>query len=275
MTEFPSIRVGIVGAGRAGSAVGSALRAVGHEVVGVSARSEASKQRADLLLPGVPIMSPTEVVQHADVVVIAVPDGAIETVADALPWRAGQTALHLSGATSIHALDAAAAKGAIVMSLHPAMTFTGTSLDVQRLAGAPIAVTASPLYLPVGHALAIAIGGEPFDLADDAKPAYHAALAHASNHLVTLIAQAQSVLQQINVPNRVLRPLTEAALDGALENGMGAITGPVARGDWDTVRRHEAALEAHNGHNHCVLETYRALSEATSNALQEEQCNPE
>lgn len=272
MTELPSIRIGIIGAGRAGCAVGSAWRSVGHDVVGINAHSEDSAERAALLLPGVPLMAEVDLVREAEVVVLAVPDAAIATVAKSLDWRPGQTVIHLSGATSIHALDAAAVKGAITMSLHPAMTFTGTSLDVARIEGTPIAVTAPALYLPVAHALATALGGKPFDLADEDKPAYHAALSHAANHLVTLISQSRTILEAIGVAEsgEVLRPLTQAALEGALTSGWQALTGPVARGDWETVARHEEALsflEEATVQTSGIKATYQALSQATREGM--------
>ena len=133
-----------------------------------------------------------------------------------------------------------------------------------------MAVTAPPAFVPVGQALAVELGGEPFDLAEKARPAYHAALAHGANHLLTLVGQAERVLEAAGVADAAatLGPLLTAALDRALtEDADAALTGPVARGDAGTVRSHLEALGAlRDGEGrplNDVVDTYRALAEAT------------
>lgn len=264
MPSLPPIRIGVIGMGRVGPVVAAALRSGGHDVVAVSARTEASAERASLLLPGVPQLSQQEVVDSAEVVFLAVPDRVVEPLADSLNWRPGQIAIHLSGALGLDVLESAALSGAIVASIHPVMTFQGLSLDATRLTNAPMAVTAPPLALPLVEVLAAEIGGQPFVLDDSLKPRYHAALTHAANHLVTVVSQARDLLSDVGVddPGSVLKPLTEAALHGALESGMAALTGPVERGDNDTVARHMVAL---NGTR--VADTYRWLSRTTKEEL--------
>lgn len=257
-----SLQIGVIGMGHVGPAIASALRAGGHRIVAVSAHSAAASERAAVMLPGVPQVDPMEVVAGASLVFLAVPDSQIGAVALELgsAWRPGQVVVHLSGATGLGALQPAAAAGAMTLSMHPAMTFTGTSLDVSRLEGCPVAVTAPPLVMPLAELLAREIGGIPFPLAEENKTRYHAALAHASNHLVTLVSQARELLLEVGIdrPGEFLRPLTTAALDGALERGMGALTGPVQRGDREVVQAHLDELG-----DTTVGETYRALSEAT------------
>ncbi len=257
--------VGVVGAGRVGAVLGNALRAAGHPVVGVSAVSQESRDRADALLPGVPVLDVPEVVRRAELVVLAVPDDALTDLVRGLAeigaWQMGQIVVHTSGRFGADVLTPARAAGAIPLALHPAMTFTGTSLDLARLIGCPFAVTAPAAVLPIGQALVVEIGGEPTVLAEDARGLYHAALAHGANHLVVLVAQAAQALAAAGVddPGRMLTPLLEAALDGALRaestgegsareaRGSGAVaalTGPVRRGDAGTVLEHLAALDA-------------------------------
>ncbi|GIG41533.1 Rossmann-like and DUF2520 domain-containing protein [Cellulomonas phragmiteti] len=252
--------VGVVGAGRVGVVLGSALRGAGHPVVGASAVSRASRERAAVLLPGVPVLEVPEVVRRAELVLLAVPDDAladlVRGLADTGAWQAGQIVAHTSGRFGTAVLAPARAAGVIPLALHPAMTFTGTSLDLARLVGCAFAVTAPPPVLPIGQALVVEIGGEPVVVGEDARPLYHAGLAHGANHLVVLVAQAAQALRASGVdePGRVLRPLLEAALDGALraedaagEGGAGAIaalTGPVRRGDAGTVADHVAVLAA-------------------------------
>ena len=256
--------IGVIGAGRAGPSVASALRANGNSIYGVAARSESGRERVAAMLPGVPVKSAQVVAAGADVVILAVPDGQIHRVAEELSqmWRPGQLVLHLSGAVSLEALQPAMDRGALVASIHPAMTFSGTSLDVKRLQGAAVALTGSQFVLPLAEALARDLGGFPFEVRDIDKPLYHAALVHGANHLVTVLSQARDLLLDIGVadPAQVLRPLVSAAVEGALEDGMGALTGPVARGDQETVDAHLVALEGSE-----TKDTYRWLSRATTN----------
>ena len=144
-------------------------------------------------------------------------------------------------------LDPALRAGALPLALHPAMTFTGTPVDVQRLAGCSFGVTAPEELRLAAEALVIEMGGEPEWIAEEARPLYHAALALGANHLVTLVAQSMELLRAAGVeaPDRMLGPLLGAALDNALRSGDAALTGPVARGDAGTVAAHVAELRAH------------------------------
>ncbi|NUR29023.1 MAG: DUF2520 domain-containing protein, partial [Catenulispora sp.] len=130
--------------------------------------------------------------------------------------------------------------GALPLALHPAMTFTGTEVDVARLAGCSFGVTAPDPLRPIAEALVVEMGGEPEWIEETARPLYHAALAYGSNYLVTLVAQAEDLLSAAGVrePGRMLGPLLGAALDNALRSGDLALTGPVARGDAGTVAAH-------------------------------------
>ena len=138
--------VGVVGSGRVGAVLGSALRAAGHPVVAVSAISEASRERAATLLPGVPVLDIPEVVRRSELVLLTVPDDAladlVRGLADLGAWQVGQIVVHTSGRFGVDVLAPARAAGVIPLALHPAMTFTGTSLDLARLVGCSFAVTA-------------------------------------------------------------------------------------------------------------------------------------
>jgi Uncharacterized conserved protein len=251
--------------GHVGPVVASSLRAGGHGIVAVSAHSDAALERAAIMLPGVPQLSPEEVVDKAEVVLLAVPDRVIASLADSLPWRPGQVAIHLSGALGLDVLSGASEAGVTPASIHPVMTFQGLSLDLKRLKEAPMAITAPTLALPLIEVLASEIGGKPFVIAEAARPLYHAALSHGANHLVTLISQAKDLLSEAGIeePAAVLRPLVTAALDGALDYGMGALTGPVARNDTATVEKHNDALA-----NTRAADTYRWMSRATAEELE-------
>lgn len=274
--------VGVVGAGKVGAVLGSALRAAGHAVVGASGISAESRDRIDAMLPGVPVLEVPQVVERAELVLLTVPDdalpGLVGGLADLGAWQAGQIVVHTAGAHGVGVLAPARAQGAIPLALHPAMTFTGTSVDLGRLTGCSVAVTAPTPVLPIGQALVVEIGGEPVVVAEEDRPLYHAALAHGANHLVVLVTQAAQALAAAGVarPDRVLGPLLGAALDRALgaaavggeglpAAGLAALTGPVVRGDAGTVAAHLAELGALAGRELGTADvpgTYRALARA-------------
>ena len=286
MTQPGRLGVGVVGAGRVGAVLGSALRAAGHAVVGASGISAESRERIETMLPGVPALGVQEVVERAELVLLTVPDDALADLVAGLArlgaWQPGQIVVHTAGALGTGVLAPARAAGAIPLAIHPAMTFTGTSLDVSRLVGCSFAVTGPGPVLPIGQALVVEIGGEPVVVAEEARPLYHAALAHGANHLVVLVAQAAHALTAAGVenPDRVLGPLLSAALDGAVRatsaldaaaSGVASLTGPVVRGDAGTVVAHLtelAALAVRDAGAADVQASYRVLARsATVRAL--------
>lgn len=259
--------VGVVGAGRVGAVLGAALQRVGHRVVAVSGVSEESRDRAARLLPGVPVLAPEEVVRRAELVVLAVPDDALADLVAGLSatrtWQAGQLVAHTSGRHGLDVYAPALEQHVLGLALHPAMTFTGTALDLDRLVECCFGVTAPEPLRPVAEALVLEIGAEPVWIEESARGLYHAALAHGANHLVTLVAQSLQALRGAGVeaPSRVLGPLVSAALDNALRAGDAALTGPVARGDAGTVAEHLRQLESLTPD---IRPTYVALARATA-----------
>jgi len=162
-----------------------------------------------------------------------------------------------------------AQRGALTAAVHPAMTFTGDSTrEVARMVGAPFVITApSPSAIAAAHAFVALLGGVADEVAEAQRPLYHAALCHAANHLVTLIAGACDALAAAGVanPSALLGPLVHAALDNGLDRGMAALSGPLIRGDSDTIRNHLAALSADCPQ---LLPPYRAMATATLDALE-------
>ncbi|MFL6137660.1 MAG: DUF2520 domain-containing protein [Frankiaceae bacterium] len=237
--------VGLVGAGRAGTALAAALRGAGVELTGVLARSELSRRRAGDALPGVPVLGPgalPELTGRAGLVLLAVPDDALPELAGRLARRPGQVVVHTSGRYGVAVLGAPGGRAAA----HPCMTFPGAPDDAARVAGTTFGVTADDDARPVVEALVAAVGGRVELVAEELRPLYHAALANAANHLVALVAQSADWLRAAGVAAApdALAPLVTAALAGALDRGDAALTGPVARGDAGTVEAHLAALRA-------------------------------
>ena len=253
------LRVGVVGAGRVGAVLGAALRRAGHDVVAVSAVSDASLARAADLLPGVPVLTPDRVVREASLVLLAVPDDALPALVSGLAeigaFHAGQLVAHVSGR---HGLDVLLpARGTLPLALHPVFPFTGRDVD---LSGVSFGITAPDVLRPIAEALVLEMGGEPVWVTDELRPLWHAALAHGANHLVTLVASAADLLREAGAedPGSVLGPLLEAALHGALRSGDAALTGPVSRGDAGTVAAHLAVLPEQ------VRPSYVALARLTA-----------
>ena len=260
--------VGVIGAGRVGAVLGAALRAAEHAVVGVSAVSAESRERAANLLPGVPVLEIPDIIERSELVLLAVPDDALGPLVSGLAatnaWQAGQLVAHTSGRFGTDILEPARRAGAIPLALHPAMTFTGMSLDLTRLADCSFGVTAPTAVLPIAQALVVEMGAEPVVIDEADRVNYHLALAHASNHLVTITAQSVQLLKDIGVenPDRLLGPLMRASLENALASGEHALTGPVARGDAGTVAAHLSEMAAQDSAD--LRDTYRALSLATA-----------
>jgi predicted short-subunit dehydrogenase-like oxidoreductase (DUF2520 family) len=255
MTSTPSVddrparlSVGVVGVGRVGSVLGAALAQAGHRVVAVSGVSDASRRRAAALLPGVPVVSPTEVLDAAELVLLTVPDDVLPElvagIAASGAVRAGVLAVHTSGRYGVAVLDPVTRLGALPLALHPAMTFTGRPEDLARLTGACFGITAPDPLRPIAEALVVEMGADPQWVDEEARPLYHAALAGGANHLATLVNESVDLLRRCGVdePERLLAPLLGASLDNALRSGDAALTGPVARGDAGTVAAHVAVL---------------------------------
>jgi predicted short-subunit dehydrogenase-like oxidoreductase (DUF2520 family) len=230
--------VGLVGAGRVGAVLGAALDAAGHRVVAAAAVSAASRERAARLLPSAEILPAHEVARAAtDLLLLAVPDDALAGVVAGLAKTGalvkGQIVAHTSGAHGLAVLGDVEG-----IALHPAMTFTGEASDLDRLPGIAWGITATDRAFATR--IVADLGGVPEWIAEDARPLYHAGLAHGANHLVTLVNEAADMLRAAGVerPERVLSPLLHAALDNALRLGDAALTGPVSRGDAGTVGKH-------------------------------------
>lgn len=261
-------RIGVVGAGRVGAVLAAALRTAGHDIVAVAGESPASRTRIETLLPGVHVDKPTAVARACDLLLLTVPDDMLENVVNMLSAagaiRSGQYVVHTSGKHGLAALAPAAARGAHVLAMHPAMTFTGTDVDLDRLSGCVFGVTAADDTVSLAESLVADLGGSPIWVPEDKRALYHAGLAHGANHLVTLVTQAMDLLRASGAddPAATLRPLLTAALDNALSYGDAALTGPIVRGDVNTVRAHLADI-AENAPS--TLGSYVAMARATAN----------
>jgi predicted short-subunit dehydrogenase-like oxidoreductase (DUF2520 family) len=258
--------VGVIGAGRVGAVLAAKLGAAGHQIVAAAGESDASRDRIAALLPGVTIGKPTAVARAADLLLLTVPDdmlaNVVRVLVDSGAIREGQYVVHTSGRHGLAVLEPAAAVGARPIALHPAMTFTGTALDLDRLSGCVFGLTAGEGERELAESLVKDLGGRPSWVPEEMRTLYHAGLAHGANHLVTLVTEAMELLSAAGAddPAATLRPLLTAALDNALELGDSALTGPIVRGDVNTVRAHLTDIAASAP---TTLPSYVALARAT------------
>jgi predicted short-subunit dehydrogenase-like oxidoreductase (DUF2520 family) len=260
------MRVGVVGAGRVGAVLAAALGAAGHQVVAAAGESDASRRRIADLLPGVANLKPTDAARSCDLLLLTVPDDMLANVVAMLVGSGaiheGQYVVHTSGRHGLAVLEPARVVGAHVIALHPAMTFTGTAVDLERLPGTVFGLTAEASEHEVAEALVADLRGRPTWVPEEMRTLYHAGLAHGANHLVTLVTEAMEILSAAGAadPAGTLRPLLTAALDNALDQGDAALTGPIVRGDVGTVRAH---LEDITANAPQTVGSYVALARAT------------
>lgn len=214
--------LGIVGAGRVGPVLGAALAGAGHAIVGISAVSQASRERAEAMLPGVPILEVPVLVERSELVILAVPDrelpGLVAGLAATGTWQPGQIVLHTAPGFGVGVLQPAAAAGAIPLAVHPALEFTGTSLDLARLAESYFAVTAPAPVLPIAQALVVEMGGEPVVVGEGDRAAYAEAITTATSFSRSIVEQSTGILRDIGFesPGPFLSSLVRSAVDNAL-----------------------------------------------------------
>lgn len=230
----------VIGAGRAGGSLATALRAAGWRVDGPLGRD----------------FGPDAAV-GTNVLVLAVPDAAVASVATAVdPGDA--VVVHLAGSLGLDVLG----RHRRVAAVHPLVSLPDETIGAERLRGAWYAVAGDP---SVCRQLVETLEGRAVEVADDDRVRYHAAAAIAANHLVALLGQVDRIAGSIGVPLEAYLDLARGALDSVEAVGpRAALTGPVARGDWDTVARHVAALPQ------AERPAYSVLADAARRLLAEE-----
>jgi len=258
------MRIVLVGPGRAGQSVAIAANGAGHEVVAVAARdTEQAYGAARRLDAGV--LAIGEPIPAVDLIVIAVRDHAIEEVAGQIApvaRNAAASAVHLSGATPISALAPFSAQGLAVGSLHPLQTMPTPDRGARSLTGSWMAVTADEPLRSELRAFAASIGGIPFDLRDVDRTTYHAAAAAAANFPIAAFSIAQRLLETTDVPFEALRPLVDRVVANVFELGpVASLTGPIARGDVDTI---DAQIHAVRAAAPDLVAAFEAMVSATA-----------
>lgn len=225
MSASGRLTVGVVGAGPVGTVLGQALAAAGHMVLGIASTDPQKIERAEALLPEVPVKPVDELVAKADLVLFAIPaDELVQTIAgigDAGMFRSGQIIAHTAGEFGIEILQPAIEQGAIPLAIHPAMTFTGTSLDLARIRESYFAVAAPNIALPIAQALVIEMGAEPIVISEADRKIYFEAISVANNFSKLIVNQSIGLLESVGVENAraVLGPVIRSAVEEALADG--------------------------------------------------------
>ena len=222
MAQSGRLGVGIIGAGRVGPVLAAALAGAGHAIVGIASVTERNRDRAHAMLPEVPFLDIPDLIERSELVILAIPEGEIESLVAGLAatgtWQPGQLVMHTAPGLGYGVLAPAVAAGAIPLAVHPAMVFTGTSLDLARLRESYCAVTAPTPVLPIGQALVVEMGSEPVIVAEADRGAYAEAVATATSFSAEIVRQSTGLLEGLGIdsPASVLGPLLRSSVETAL-----------------------------------------------------------
>ncbi len=256
------LKVGFIGAGAVASALAAGLAQRGYDIAAVSSRGFASAIRLADTLPACAACRENQLVADwTDLVIIATPDDAIAPVCETVTWRTGQMVVHCSGADTSGKLSAARAQGAHTGVFHPLQTFAPAGQAQTSLEGITFALEAEEPLLGVLRQMAASLGGRAITLRTGDRALYHAAAVMVCNYLTTLTKLATDLWAEFGVgrPEAVaaLLPLMRGTLNNIEQAGLPqCLTGPIARGDTGTLRRHLAALSQRAP---SLLAAYRAL----------------
>ncbi len=256
--------IGIVGAGAVGTALGVALTRAGWPVHAVASRDLGRRERFRALVDGSRAYAEGQaLVEEVELIIIAVPDDAIASLAAGLRMYGGQAMVHTSGALDADVLAPAMAAGTQIGAFHPLVAFADTERAVASLHGATVAIEGDDQLAALLAEMAEAIGAHPVRLASGSKAAYHAAAVLAAGGFVALLDAIAELGRVAGLDEAgalaIYGPLIEGTLGNARALGVrAALTGPIARGDIGTLGAHLAALEAHAPD---VLALYRAVAE--------------
>lgn len=256
--------IGIVGAGAVGTALGAALHRAGWPVVAVASRDAARRERFRTFVPGARAFAEAPaILDEVELVILAVPDDAIERLAGELRLYGGQALVHTSGALGVEILAPARAADTQLGAFHPLVAFADTERAVQAFHGATIAVEGDAQLVAHLADMAEALGATAVRLAPGSKAAYHAAAVLAAGGFVALLDAIAELGRAAGLDEAgslaVYGGLIEQTLGNARALGVGAaLTGPMTRGDVGTLARH---LEALGRLAPAALPLYRAAAE--------------
>ncbi|MGZ3606667.1 MAG: Rossmann-like and DUF2520 domain-containing protein [Syntrophales bacterium] len=268
--EIRGDAVAILGLGKVGTAVGFLLRQAGYRIVAVASRSKASLTQGIVYTGGKPYLNFSKAALAANCVIIATSDDAIAHVCEQISSEGGikpdDKVIHMSGAGGLDLLESAQVAGAHVACIHPLQSFPDVDSAVRNIPGSTFGITSADEIKEWSVQVVRDLGGVPFFISDADKPLYHAAACIASNYLTTLIHMVEEIYQSIGMSReeamRAIWPLVMGTIANIETKGtVQALTGPVARGDAGTVKKHTDAVRQKLP---ALLQAYRALGILTA-----------
>ncbi len=241
--------IGFIGAGIVATALALRFSEKGYRILAVSSRTRDSAEKLAGRISGCRVAeSNQEVASRTDLVFITTSDDAIASVADSLQWRRGQSVIHCSGTASIDILESARSAGAQVGCFHPLQTFATQNEALDNLPGSTFSIEAEePLY-GILIKMVMDLEGHSIRLPGGAKVLYHAAAVITSNYTATLMKMATDLWTLFGIPTAeatsALLPLLRGTVNNIAKVGLPhCLTGPIARGDMGTLRRHMVSLK--------------------------------
>jgi len=274
--------VAILGLGKVGTAVGFLLRQAGYRIVAVASRSKASLTQGIVYTGGKPYLNFSAAALTANCIIITTSDDAIAHVCKKISSergiRPGAKVIHMSGAGGLDLLESAQDAGAHVACIHPLQSFADVDGAIRNIPGSTFGITSADEIKEWSVQMVRDLGGVPFFIADADKPLYHAAACIASNYLTTLIHMVEEIYQSLGLSRedtiRAIWPLVMGTIANIETKGtVQALTGPVARGDAGTIKKHAEALR---NKLPALLQAYSALGILTADVgLKKKTLSPE
>jgi len=243
------LKLGFIGAGTVGTALSVRLSSKDYWVAAVSCRNQTSARNLAQVINDCRAFNNNQsVADAAELIFITTPDDVIASVASQIQWHAGQSVVHCSGADSTDILEPAKKLGAQVGAFHPLQTFASVKQAIENMPGSTFALEAEEPLLNTLKDMATALDGHWVELKASDKVAYHAAAVIACNYMVTLVKLATDLWQSFDVPphqaTQALLPLLRGTINNIDAIGIPqCLTGPIARGDIGTIKKHLSALQ--------------------------------
>ena len=243
--------IAILGLGKVGTAIGFLLRSAGYTIVAVASRSAASLNQGSIYTGGEPYTNFSEAASRAEIIFITTSDDAIASVCEKIAAEGGITpgniVIHMSGVGGLDLLGEARRCGAYTASIHPLQSFADVDGAIKNIPGSTFGITTVDEIKEFTIQIVKDLGGIPFFISDTDKPLYHAAACIASNYLTTMIHMVEVIYQSLGLNHKdamnAFWPLVKGTLKNIKEQGsVQALTGPIARGDMGTLRKHLEVL---------------------------------
>ncbi|MBN1571719.1 MAG: DUF2520 domain-containing protein [Deltaproteobacteria bacterium] len=283
-------KIGIVGVGKVGTAIGVLLKEHGYEIAFISSTNKDKLEKASVEMGGVKTIdnpvdgndrSVVESFHGADIIFITTPDRAIGDAAKEMAeggcLRPGQIVLHMSGSLTSDVLAAARTSGALLASMHPLQSFADFSQAAKNIPGSIFCLEGDKDAMPPLKEIIKLLDGIELIIPKEEKPLYHAGAVVASNYLVSLVWAAVQMYAAIGMREKdainALMPLIEGTLNNIKKLGTPkALTGPIARGDCETISDHIETIRVKVPH---LMEFYRVMGMLTVDAAEKNQSTTE